>query len=376
MNDIETTYSHTYSTRFIVDPDPMFHRLSEMGLEQFDRLFFVFDDNVAELYKDVILQRTGAEKKETFCLSVKPEEHTKSIDFYPELIEFLESHNAGRYDAVIAVGGGIVIDLVSFTVSTYMRGLPFFIVATTLIGQTDASTAGKTCLNSRNAKNVLGTFYYPITVYNGIEILKTCPKRITRQGLSEAFKYSLLTDGEELQDIIDFMNREFDSEIMERIVRKTIQSRIQIRKVDPLASNLGHTFGHALEKYSGYQVLHGDAILTGTVMAMTYAVEKGIMTEEEKEHIFDLMRKAHLNIFIPEDFEPHRLVEYMRKDKKSSSKKLHLVMIHGIGKPYRGETPFLEADYADVEEFLNRYVASYPYKKAAYAEYLRNETLD
>ncbi|MBR2762574.1 MAG: 3-dehydroquinate synthase [Solobacterium sp.] len=375
-NDIETTYTHTYSSRFIIDRDPEFGRMKEMGLENYDRLFFVMDENVERIYRDKILANTVSINQEFHILSVKPEEHSKSIDFYPVLVSFLEEKNAGRYDAVIAVGGGIIIDLVSFTVSTYMRGLPLFIIATTLIGQTDATTAGKTCLNSRNAKNLLGTFYYPIVVYNSIEILRTCPKRITRQGLSEAFKYSLLTDGKALQDIIDFCTHEFDSDVMERIVRKTIESRIAVRKVDPLASNLGHTFGHALEKYSGYTVLHGDAILTGTVMAMTYAVEKGLMKEEEKERIFAMMKEAGLNIYIPEDFQPERLVEYMRKDKKSSSKKLHLVMIQGIGKPYRGLTPFLEADYDDVEDFLKRYTASYPYKKSDYAEYLNKESLD
>ena len=117
-------------------------------------------------------------------------------------------------------------------------------------------------------------------------------------------------------------------------------------------------------------------ILTGTVMAITFAVEKGLMTEDEKNKIIALMKEAHLNVYIPDDFEPHRLVEYMRKDKKSSASKLHLVMIHGIGKPYRAETPFYEADYDEVEEFLNRYAASYPYKKTHYSEYLMQEELD
>ena len=376
MNDIETTYTHTYTTKFIIDRDPEFARMKEMGLEQYDRLFFVMDENVERIYRDRIIEQSGASEKETHILSVKPEEHSKSIDFYPVLVSFLEEHNAGRYDAVIAVGGGIIIDLVSFTVSTYMRGLPLFIIATTLIGQTDATTAGKTCLNSRNAKNLLGTFYYPLVVYNSIEILRTCSKRITRQGLSEAFKYSLLTDGKALDDIIYFCRHDFDSDVMERIVRKTIESRIAVRKVDPLASNLGHTFGHALEKYSGFEVLHGDAILTGTVMAMTYGVEKGLMQEEEKEKIFAMMKEAGLNIYIPDDFEPEKLVNYMRRDKKSSSKKLHLVMISGIGRPYRGETPFWEAEYDEVQNFLERYNQSYPYKKSNYAEYLRKETLD
>lgn len=376
MKDMEVTYSHTYSTRFIVDGDLQYSRMGEMGLERYDRLFCVIDENIIKLYRDIIIGQIGTDSEKTFIIPVRAEEYSKSIDFYPKLVEFLEAHNAGRYDAVVAVGGGIVIDLVGFMVSTYMRGLPFFVIATTLIGQTDASTAGKTCLNSKGAKNLLGTFYYPRIVYNGVGMLKTCPKRITRQGLSEAFKYGLLTNEEILEDIISFSNRDFDIDMMERIVRKTIGARVQVRNVDPLASNLGHTFGHALEKYLNYEVLHGDAILTGTVMAINYGTEKGLMEKAEKEKIFGLMQRAGLNVYIPFDLNPHILTEFMRKDKKSSSKKLHLVMINGIGRPYRAETPFYEADYADVEEFLDRYVKEYPYKKEHYTDYLRNEILD
>lgn len=372
--DIEVSFKHEYMIKFIIDGSGNCDRIAELGLDAYERIFFVLDKNVSAIYQDTIVEKLVS-KMEYFIYTVKPEECSKSIGFYPKLVEFLEQNTAGRYDAVIVVGGGIVIDLVSFTVSTYMRGLPFYIIATTLIGQTDASTAGKTCLNSFHTKNLLGTFYYPKAVYNSIEMLRTCSKRITRQGLSEAFKYSLLTDGVALKDIIMFSNCEFDAKVMERIVRKTIEARILIRKIDPLASNLGHTFGHALEKYLNYEILHGDAILAGTVMAMMYGVQKGLMDEDEKEQIFDLMQEAKLNIYIPSDLEPQKLVEFMRKDKKSSSKKLHLVMIHGIGKPYRDETPFFSTDYEDVENFLNEFVKHYFYTKDDYLEYLKCDVL-
>lgn len=375
MSDIETTYKHEYTTRFIIDESHEFTRLSEMDLTSYERVFIVIDQKVAGLYQDMILTGLTCNKNEVYIHEVEAIEYSKSIGYYPELIRFLEGHNAGRYDAIIAVGGGIVIDLVSFTVSTYMRGLPLFIIATTLIGQTDASTAGKTCLNSQNAKNLLGTFYYPRTVYNSIEIMKTNTQRIQRQGLSEAFKYSLLTDGVLLDTIIHFQNNEYNSEWMRDIVIKTIQSRIQIRNVDPLASNLGHTFGHALEKYFDYQILHGDAILIGTVMAVYYAVSVGLMQQEEADHIWDLMHRAHLNVSISEELDVKKLVGFMKKDKKSSANKLHLVMIHGIGKPYRGETPFYEAEYDEIQQYLENFMQRYPYKKNDYLDYLNREIL-
>ena len=375
LKDIEATYEHKYTTRFIIDKSLGFSRLREMELSKYERLFIVADEKAYAIYGDRIVDILETWNKEINVFTVEAVEYTKSIGFYPRLAEFLESNTAGRYDAVLAIGGGIVIDLVSFTVSTYMRGLPLFIIATTLIGQTDASTAGKTCLNSGNAKNLLGTFYYPEVVYNSIEIMKTCSPRITRQGLSEAFKYSLLTDGKLLGDIIKFQNSDFDSDIMERIVEKTIQSRIKIRLVDPLASNLGHTFGHALEKYFDYQILHGDAILIGTVMAMGYGVKVGIMEQSEYDRIYDMMNEAHLNTYISTELDTKKLVELMKKDKKSSSKKLHLVMINGVGKPYRNDTPFYEADYEDVEKYLEEFMGSYLRKREDYLEYLDRDDL-
>lgn len=375
MEDIVTSYKHEFTTRFIIDESNSFLRLKEMDLQGYERTFIIIDQAVAALYQDSILENLNCNRNEIYIHEAEAVEYSKSIGYYPKLVKFLESHTAGRYDAVIAIGGGIIIDLVSFTVSTYMRGLPLFIIATTLIGQTDASTAGKTCLNSENAKNLLGTFYYPRIVYNSIEIMRTNTKRILRQGLSEAFKYSLLTDGVLLDTIIQFQNQEYNSTLMKEIVNRTIQARIQIRNVDPLASNLGHTFGHALEKYFDYKILHGDAILIGTVMAVRYAVQVGLMKQEEADHIWNLMEQAHLNVYISETLDVKKLVDFMKKDKKSSAKRLHLVMIHGIGQPYRGETPFYEAEYDDVEEFLEGFMAEYPYKKADYLEYLNLELL-
>ena len=375
MSDVVSNYEHKYETKFIIDSSEDFERIDEIGISDYDRVFIVIDENVSKLYEEKLLPKMINGKQELFVYRVKSVEETKSIAYYPKLVEFFEENTAGRYDAVIAIGGGIVIDLVSFTVSTYMRGLPLFIIATTLIGQTDASTAGKTCLNSGNAKNLLGTFYYPEVVYNSIEIMKTCSPRITRQGLSEAFKYSLLTDGKLLGDIIKFQNSDFDSDIMERIVEKTIQSRIKIRLIDPLASNLGHTFGHALEKYYDYQILHGDAILIGTVMAMGYGVKVGIMEQSEYDRIYDMMNEARLNTYISKELDTKKLVELMKKDKKSSSKKLHLVMINGVGRPYRSDTPFLEADYEDVEKYLEEFMGSYLRKREDYLEYLDRDDL-
>ena len=369
------TFRHEYTTYFIVDDSENYKKISELNLKKYDRVFLVVDSNVLCLYKDVIINGIGMRSDNILMHVIEPTEYSKSIDYYPKLITFLANNNAGRYDAVVAAGGGVIIDLVGFTVSTYMRGLPFFVIATTLIGQVDASTAGKTCLNAVNTKNLLGTFYYPIAVYNSIKILSTCSKRIMRQGLSEAFKYSLLTDGILLPLIIQFNNKNLDTVILKEIVEKTIRSRIKIRRVDPLASNLGHTFGHALEKCLNYNILHGDAITIGTIMANEYAVEKSLMTREECDKIFTMIMDAHLNIWVDEKLNVKELVDNMKKDKKSSANRLHLVLLCGIGSPYKSESPFFEAEYDDMERFLTRFINEYKYKCSNYIEFLQKEVL-
>lgn len=162
---------------------------------------------------------------------------------------------------------------------------------------------------------------------------------------------------------------------MKEIVYKTIQARIKIRKIDALASNLGHTFGHAIERYFNYEILHGDAITIGTVMAINYAVRVGLMESNECCKIMQLMQAAHLNLYICDNFDAEKLVDFMRHDKKSSFSKLHLVMLEKIGKPYKGSTPFYEADYTDVEKFLGDFIKTYQYKKENYVEYLYEDII-
>ena len=122
--DIEATYEKSDTTRFIIDESPDFKRLEELSVSKAERLFVVIDKKVAELYQKELLKALDCSGKEIYIHAVEATEEAKSIRYYPVLLSFFEEHSAGRYDAVIAVGGGIIIDLVSFTVSTYMRGLP------------------------------------------------------------------------------------------------------------------------------------------------------------------------------------------------------------------------------------------------------------
>lgn len=376
IDNIKAVYTHVYNTEFVIDESKEFDRINLLSIKNYERRFYIFDSNVYRIYGEQILYLLEDDSTYEKKYLVDATEHSKSIDFYPQLIAWFEKNSVGRYDAVIVVGGGILIDLVAFSVSTYMRGVPFYIIATTLIGQTDASTAGKTCLNTASGKNVLGTFYYPIQVYNNIPLLFTNTSRYMRQGLSEAFKYGLLADKSLVYDVVEFQTNCATEALMAQIVYKTIQARIKIRNIDPLASNLGHTFGHAMEKYFDYDILHGDAITAGIVLAIFFGVNEKLIRKEICQEIWGLLKKAHLNIFLPTEFDISKLIQFMRKDKKSSMSKLHLVLLTDYEKPYKKNEPFYEVEYSKVEKFLHKFFKTYIYKKDEYEKFLQKEILE
>lgn len=361
INKINAEFITKDKIEFILDDDKELGWLSQFQNDKYDRFFIFIDTNVNNVWGDRIFNQLQKHNKKTFVTNIEPIENSKSIEFYPKAVKFLESNQCGRYDLVIAIGGGIVLDLVSFVVSTYMRGIPLFMIPTTLIGQTDASTAGKTCLNSQNSKNLLGTFYYPNIVYNNINFICTNSNRFLRQGFSESFKYGLLNSKILIDKLVKY-NEDNNPELLQEIISLTIESRIAIRQIDALASNLGHTFGQAIEKFSNYTILHGDAISAGTVIALHYAEHIGILDVKTKNDVMELMKKLGLNLYIDRNVTSEKLVELMMLDKKSSSTLLNLVLIKDIARPYEEDGRlFCKSIPDNVKVFLDTFLIDYKY---------------
>ena len=376
IDKILTNFTSNNSVEFVQDDDKEMEWISSFESSDYGKFLIFIDSNVEEIWGGAIMKQLNLHNKTIIVKRVKSVESTKSITFYSEAVDFLESNKCNRFDLVIAIGGGIVLDMVSFVVSTYMRGVPLFMIPTTLIGQTDASTAGKTCFNSNNNKNLLGTFYYPIKVYNNINFLYTNTNRFLRQGFSESFKYGLLNS----KILIDQLNEykvSNDKKILKKIINLTIESRIAIRQIDALASNLGHTFGHAIEKFSDYKVLHGDAISAGTIIALNYSVHIGVMTNKLKDDIIDNMKFLGLNLYIDENLDSKKIVELMLLDKKSSSTALNLVLIKGVSSPYSENGRFFcKSDPGKVETFLGNFLKTYEYKIENCSQYLERDVID
>jgi len=179
--------------------------------------------------------------------------------------------------------------------------------------------------------------------------------------------------------LVELLERHHESPTPEglfELVRMSIEVRILIRKEDPLASNLGHTFGHAIEKLAGFKVLHGDAISAGTVMALEYAKRKGLMTAAAVQHIVERMRRANLNVHFDRALTAPDMVKLMLRDKKSSASAMYLVLIRDIGEPYFEDGSFFyRADPADVQEFLAEYLATSPFGMDDCAAFLERDAL-
>ncbi len=375
IKQISTTYSKKDKILFVNTDDKEMEWIGSFDCEKYNRIFLIFDKNVHKIWGKQILGKLKNQKKECFSHQVDPVENSKSVNYYFKVVDFFEKNKCNRYDLVIAVGGGIVIDLVSFVCSIYMRGLPLYFIPTTVVGQIDASTAGKTCLNSKKNKNLLGTFYYPLVVYNNISFLKTNSPYYLRQGFSEIFKYGLLNSKSLLKKMERYQENKSDKELFEIII-KSIKARSTIRKRDPLASNLGHTFGHAIEKTSNYKILHGDAITVGTVLALHFANQEGLISRESVDSIISMMKKLQLNIYLDENLNIEKLVDFMMHDKKSSIHSLNLVLIQDIAQPYEKKgNYFYETSPATVKKFLKDFIKNYEYSVKNCAKFINKDNL-
>lgn len=247
-----------------------------------------------------------------------------------------------RRDFLIAVGGGVVGDLTGFAASTYLRGIKYVQVATTLLAQVDSSIGGKTGINLGEGKNLIGAFYPPKLVMSDVEFLKTLPAREFRASLAEVIKYGVIRSGELFRTLEDetpaILNRE--ARVLEPLIYESARIKAQVvmndefeTKGERMILNFGHTFGHALEQMTAYKMfLHGEAVALGMIAAARLGVNLTMFSEYEETRLKSLIQKLGLAVSL----EPFKLrlapmLAAMQKDKKKSAGKLCFVLPTQIG---------------------------------------------
>ncbi len=356
MTILSDAITETQEVRFILDADEEFALFEKAGLSAYRRAVVVADSGIEALFLERVISRISDQIPIAATRVILAVEDSKDISHVVALVQWLTKIKATRADVVIAVGGGVVLDVVSFVASVFMRGIPLVMIPTTLIGQADASTAGKTCVNVGKDKNIVGSLYLPKTVYSNVSLLRTTSAHSWRQGFSEIVKYGLLGSARLLDLVKEYLALPRDP-ILITLLEETIRVRLSLRKIHPLVSNFGHTFGHAIEKYTCFEVAHGDAIAVGMVMALEFSAQKGIVAPETKSRLITLLKNYGLNTLVEPGVSAEKLTEYMLTDKKSSGNRIGLVLIEDIAKPLQLEGFFYEVNPEEMvvfcEWFLN-----------------------
>lgn len=255
------------------------------------------------------------------------------------VFDALLAQRAERSTTLIALGGGVIGDLVGFAAATYQRGVPFIQLPTTLLAQVDSSVGGKTGINHPLGKNMIGAFYQPRLVLADTDTLKTLPDRELSAGLAEVIKYGLIRDLPFLEWIESNLDRLLarDDEALCHAIERSCINKAEVVAADETESgvrallNLGHTFGHAIETGTGYGTwLHGEAVATGTVMAAELSRRLGWLDTAEVERVREVLLRARLPIngpALPEE----RYLELMHSDKKVLAGRVRFVLLRHIG---------------------------------------------
>ena len=286
-------------------------------------------------------------------------EQEKKLKTVHKIIDRLMEAGLGRDSTLIALGGGVVGDITGFTASIFMRGINFIQIPTTLLAQVDASVGGKTAVNHKAGKNLIGTFHQPKCVICDSRFLETLKATEISAGLSEIIKYGLIYDKEFFQWLQKNTQQILSNDpvAVAHAIQRSCAIKAEIVAQDEKEQsvrallNFGHTFGHAIEKLTGYgNWTHGDAVAVGMVLAARLSENMSLITPEDVQNIEEALTAANLPILLP-SIDPTALLAAMKSDKKAKDRKIQLVLLKKIGEA------FLTASYAK-EDLTNLLRAS------------------
>lgn len=332
------------------------------------RLAIVTDETVAGLHLQTLQNSLDQAGLDHVALTVPPGESTKCFSMFERLCDEVLEARLERSDAVLALGGGVVGDLTGFVAASVRRGMKFIQVPTTLLAQVDSSVGGKTGINSRHGKNLIGAFYQPSLVLADTAILDTLPNRDFRAGYAEVAKYGLLGDAEFFAWLEDNWQAVFaGGPERDEAVARSCQAKADVVAADELEAgrrallNLGHTFGHALESAVAYEtvrLVHGEGVAIGMMLAHEFSERLGLIDQSVVDRVERHLTAVGLPVRmseIPGQLPPaDTLMEIIAQDKKVSRGQLTFILTRGIGQAFveKGVAP--ETVRAFLEEKLKQ----------------------
>jgi 3-dehydroquinate synthase len=299
------------------------------------------------LYGARLRERLSCQHQHVLNVQLPDGEAYKTWHSLDLIFDALLAHGCDRKTVLYALGGGVIGDITGFAAATYMRGVPFVQVPTTLLAQVDSSVGGKTAINHPRGKNMIGAFYQPLRVIADLSTLTTLPMREVRAGLAEVIKYGPIADMTFMGWIEEHLDEllVLDMAALSHAVRRSCEIKAQVVGADERESglrailNFGHTFGHAIEAGLGYgEWLHGEAVGCGMVMAASLSARLRLIDDAHARRIKTLIQKAGLPVRGP-DLGVESYLELMRVDKKSEGGEIRFVLLDGPGKAVMRAAP-------------------------------------
>jgi 3-dehydroquinate synthase len=318
----------------IIDRAPEFLQKHDIS----GALFIISDSNVFKIHGKRFLK--ALKDYQCHTLIVKPGETSKSLLNWKRIQDFLAQKGADRKSTVIAFGGGVVGDLAGFAACTYMRGLSFVQVPTTILSQSDSSIGAKVAVNHPLAKNLIGSFYQPKLILTDPSLLTTLPPREFSAGLGEAIKYGVIADPDLFELLYKKMEQilAHDRELLNDIIARCISIKIRVVEEDERESglrkilNFGHTIGHALEQVTSYKRLrHGEAVAWGMLAAGWIAIQRGMWSATEFSRLQSIITRGKC-LYPPGKISANQILQALKHDKKKSGKSLQFVLPERTGK--------------------------------------------
>ncbi len=303
------------------------------------RTAIVTNSTIAPLYLDSLLGLLQSGGVDAVPIVLPDGEQYKNTETLGKVYDALLASRCERDTPLIALGGGVIGDLTGFAAATYLRGVPFIQVPTTLLAQVDSSVGGKTGINHPLGKNMIGAFYQPRVVLADVDTLNTLPDQQLRAGIAEVIKYGLIRDVPFLEWLESNMEKLLvrDAEALQYAVERSCRNKAEVVGADERESserallNLGHTFGHAIETGMGYGAwLHGEAVAAGTAMAADLSQRLGWISAQDVLRVRRLLERAGLPVVAPA-FGTGKYLDLMGLDKKVTGGKMRFVLLRGLG---------------------------------------------
>lgn len=296
-------------------------------IEKDIKIAIITDDIVDKLYSNRLIDSLLKSGYSPIKYVIKNGEKSKNINSYFDILRFLAQNNVTRKDLIIAFGGGVVGDLAGFCASTYLRGIKYIQIPTTLLAQIDSSVGGKTAIDIPEGKNLVGAFCQPEIVLCDIDLLKSLPNEIYLDGMGEGAKYAILD-----KKIFELVKNDFD--LLEFVYlcieyKKNIVENDEFESGNRKLLNLGHTISHAIEKLSQFNISHGKAVAFGLKIIAKISLNHDYIKEDEYQDIMGMIEKLTDKSISP--YNMNEIIQNTLVDKKRMGDKITLVMIKGIG---------------------------------------------